>query len=452
MNPLCSACNIPEKINFEARCGHLYHQNCIKELSWIELKCRVCSSKMTSSNTFEKLLRCPSEDEQKKFIESGLPTKDLQAALIFSIKEQNIILFNLLLDRLGSSGVSFTNEAEKTPLHFAAEVGNVEVVDRLLNMKAKVNAAEKHFGMTPLILACKMGHSDVFDRLLESGANLNIKCDHGKWPIHYVCMNGNLEIFNKLVKLGVNLEEEDDFGLRPLHYICKRGHYIYATRGKQSQESFKISTVGHHSQIFDRLLELGVDINAVSNKDPSKSTPLILACEDGDLDRFDKLLSLGAKLDLNKLLPAACSGGGIEIFNKLIESGADVNSRDERGQTPMFYIIFYYFLAQASDKNAVTADDYLKILDRLVELGADVNARDNDGSTCLHSAVKFCIGDFSLIEKLLDLGADVNAKDSLGRTPTSLSFSKSTIDFMIKRGGFVSASILKPKSWSWCCF
>ena len=58
-------------------------------------------------------------------------------------------------------------------MHIAADIGQEEVVDILLESNAFVNARNKH-GMTPLHLAAKRGYNTMVRRLVtEQGALLD---------------------------------------------------------------------------------------------------------------------------------------------------------------------------------------------------------------------------------------------------------------------------------------
>jgi uncharacterized protein len=85
----------------------------------------------------------------------------------------------------------------------------------------------------------------------------------------------------------------------------------------------------------------------------------------------------------------------------LIRHGADVNAKDDDGQTPLL------FAAGSSSP---------EIARLLIEEGAEVNARDIDGWTPLLSAVLWSKTP-EIVTLLIDAGADVNAKDNDGWTP-----------------------------------
>jgi len=62
-----------------------------------------------------------------------------------------------------------------------------------------------------------------------------------------------------------------------------------------------------------------------------------------------------------------------------------------------------------------TVPDQVACIDMLVKAGADVNARDNRGQSALHGAALFGYDD--VIKDLVAHNADINAQDKQGMTP-----------------------------------
>lgn len=60
-----------------------------------------------------------------------------------------------------------------TPLHTAAYLGHLTIVERLLQAGAPIEV-ENQSGSMPLHLAAEGGHMDVVERLLEVGAAVDI--------------------------------------------------------------------------------------------------------------------------------------------------------------------------------------------------------------------------------------------------------------------------------------
>ena len=61
-----------------------------------------------------------------------------------------------------------------TPLHKAAEIGDIEAIITLIQQGADVHAKYKH-GYTPLHLAAEQGRVDVIDILVKDGADVNAR-------------------------------------------------------------------------------------------------------------------------------------------------------------------------------------------------------------------------------------------------------------------------------------
>jgi len=107
-------------------------------------------------------------------------------------------------------------------------------------------------------------------------------------------------------------------------------------------------------------------------------------------------------------MPPAQWNGALEVLRVLLAHGADVNSRNERGDTPL------HSLAEGcydNDNNEFIRD----ILRILLTNGAYLNAEDDYGFTPLHVAA--IMRKAAMAELLIENGADRNVKDNKGKTP-----------------------------------
>jgi ankyrin repeat protein len=184
------------------------------------------------------------------------------------------------------------------------------------------------------------------------------------------------------------------------------------------------------------LIERGADLNT----NTANGSPLHSAASLGYLEMVGLLLKHNANIaardrisndtPLHWAARHACNDGVIDL---LIDAGADVEARNNLGDTPLLEAVSFAKTANirkllARGANARARDDFesgvlhelkadgtLAMLELLVAHGADLRAVDLNGNTVLHSA--YYHANQSLIEYLLGAGLDPNARNLEGATP-----------------------------------
>ncbi len=130
------------------------------------------------------------------------------------------------------------------------------------------------------------------------------------------------------------------------------------------------------------------------------------AIRDGDLKKTKALLMVHPALisrkysDYGTGLHLAAKRGQESIVKFLLASGAEVNAKNNDGETP---------LHNAAREVHARSEELVRCL---LASGADVNAKDNKGRTPLRATVMD-----SVTRLLLDRGADPNEKDTAGDAP-----------------------------------
>jgi ankyrin repeat protein len=107
-------------------------------------------------------------------------------------------------------------------LHWAAELGDVELADMLVYAGANINAVTRIGQYTPLHLAAKAGNADVAKTLIKAGAPVNAKTTNsGVTAMHLAASSGNAELVNLLAdaKADVNAKE-NEAGQTPLIFAA----------------------------------------------------------------------------------------------------------------------------------------------------------------------------------------------------------------------------------------
>jgi ankyrin repeat protein len=139
------------------------------------------------------------------------------------------------------------------------------------------------------------------------------------------------------------------------------------------------------------LIAAGADVNA---KDEHGQTAVMCAAQGGHGACVNTLIAAGADVNAKRVFgrTALMMAANAHCVKALIAAGADVNARDSGGETALMW---------AADKGE---PDGVKAL---IVAGADANVKSNNGGTALINAARKGVG---CVKALIAAGADVNAK------------------------------------------
>ncbi|KAI0548370.1 hypothetical protein F4679DRAFT_574172 [Xylaria curta] len=184
-----------------------------------------------------------------------------------------------VVERLLAAKADVNNIFEyQTALQAAAEGGHLEVVERLLAAKADVNApaAQEYGSRTALQAAVERGYFDVVERLLAAKADVNAPASgyNGRTALQAAAKSGRLEVVEKLLaaKANVNAPAAQEYGSRTALQAAAEGGYL---------------------DVVERLLAAKANVNAAASRLHGR-TALQAAAEEGHLEIKLSLEKAGA--------------------------------------------------------------------------------------------------------------------------------------------------------------
>eukprot|EP00644_Phytophthora_capsici_P000016 jgi/Phyca11/4920/fgenesh1_pm.PHYCAscaffold_4_\ len=169
------------------------------------------------------------------------------------------------LQKLLSSGINLDvkDEDERTPLHLACALGQLEVAEFLLeHAKAAVNVQDDA-GWTPLMSAASAGHGEIVRLLLSKGADSNLPNENGQIPLHY--HKGRQEIAELLLDYTRDVNYADNTGSTPLMRALGGKPSPVNTRDVGGNTPLHLAISEGYEDIARFLLENGANPNAKNN-------------------------------------------------------------------------------------------------------------------------------------------------------------------------------------------
>ncbi|XP_016296462.1 ankyrin-3-like isoform X18 [Sinocyclocheilus anshuiensis] len=110
-----------------------------------------------------------------------------------------------------------------SPLHLAAQEGNVDMVTLLLARETAINLGNKS-GLTPLHLAAQEDKVNVSEVLVNHGATIDPETKMAYTPLHVACHYGNIKMVHFLLKNQAKVNAKTKNGYTPLHQAAQQGH------------------------------------------------------------------------------------------------------------------------------------------------------------------------------------------------------------------------------------
>ncbi|XP_037804318.1 putative ankyrin repeat protein RF_0381 isoform X1 [Penaeus monodon] len=333
------------------------------------------------------------------------------------------------------------DDAVKKPIHYAAEVGSIQIIEVLCENGVDLNVPNADDnGQTALHLATVADNKKIVGFFIEKGVDLQVTdannedamqiatrtasrqilelLKQGGCPLDYVAEDGstllhlaarcgNLEAVKWLVRNGADAEATDRQGLAAAAAAEGEGqtHVVEWLADQRSPKKAKLPKACDFIEELRKLNQEGKDFNALYTEGYGQGfCPLHLAAEAGYETVVDYLIHERADVNVKcsngmTALHLASWGGHAKVVEKLIYAGCDVTALDDEGNAAF---------------HLASIGGHIHTLQLLYPL-TDPELPTPDGKTALHLAAEH--GNLKAVRWLLGKGLDPNKLDHSDRTP-----------------------------------
>ncbi len=297
----------------------------------------------------------------------------------------------------------------------ACQEGDITLAKATLKAGANVNVQNSD-GNTPLMFAAQKDNEQLIDLLLQSGAKAIMQNDKGENAIDFLPVRSTA--IEKRLQAKIDYEKPlseqliqaifDNNSAKALAFLAQ-GAYIdfIDKRIKEYATPLTVALDRRNFELAKAFLKAGARIERADNLG---RTPLFYAMK--RLENFKLLLDAGANInatlkDGGKPIMVAATSKNIDIVQLLIDAGADVNSADLDGESPLYYA------AKAGDGEMIKF---------LLSKNANANKENKFQANLLHIAIDTEYPE--LVPILLKSGVDPNKKADKGYTPLMVAAGK----------------------------
>ncbi|RXJ87893.1 ankyrin repeat domain-containing protein [Arcobacter sp. CECT 8985] len=299
--------------------------------------------------------------------------------------------------------INYKDEKNRSYLHIVAEANLIESIKWLISKKVDINALDSDKN-TPLIYAAKLGCTQSVRTLLQLKADPNIVNAQGRTAIQEALKNNKKDSYVLLKSTTKNLDNIDDNGHTIIFDAIDSQNIdlvkdVIKLQGNDLNKKILFYPNTYLNTDIIKFLAESIDLNTEDNKG---KTPLFYLVKNG--------------------------ASNIDSFTYALEKGADINHIDYEGNTVLMELIQEIISTPPTEKEKVK--NLIGMIPWLIDENVDYNLCNKNGDNALMLATKN--NHIKVVETLLDYDVDPNYIND--KNETALAFAaikgKSNIDLV----------------------
>nr|XP_039248464.1 ankyrin repeat domain-containing protein 16-like [Styela clava] len=166
-------------------------------------------------------------DVAKYLLDCDVPVDSLKISdwtplMLACTKEGNIKVVDLLVS--SGANIHLINKDGWNCFHISCRLGDVDMVNYLLNLDGLIWKTVSNNGRTPLHTAAMHGKKEVLDILMQKcDSRLDEQDSCGSTPLMEAVKGGHLHLAKNLIRNGARIEKLDNLGRNVLHIAAECG-------------------------------------------------------------------------------------------------------------------------------------------------------------------------------------------------------------------------------------
>jgi ankyrin repeat protein len=207
------------------------------------------------------------------------------------------------LEKMNQSYATRLTELIDFPLHFAANIGDIDQVKQALQDKVPINSPEERKQTTAVMFAAERGRLDIVELLVANGADINYANRNGLTALHAASYGNHLDVVKFLLEKGADINAIERKGKTPLYYAAitdaaDTAQFLIANnadvnaRGERGWPPIFAAAENNSVNVAKQLIEQGAEINIKTETE--HYSPLLSASYYNSVEMVELLLDVGA--------------------------------------------------------------------------------------------------------------------------------------------------------------